>query len=76
MLKLLVIHIDAHLQPLGLSNCFDHEQGTVLVQGEANFLQNGSYIYGISSMGGEAKKALADGMSWEEFSKRASTVPA
>lgn len=36
---------------------------TVLVQAKANSLQNGSYIYGISSMGDEAKKALADGVS-------------
>ncbi|KAL8674011.1 MAG: hypothetical protein Q9168_001596 [Polycauliona sp. 1 TL-2023] len=31
---------------------------------------NGSYIHGISSMGDEARKALADGVSWEDFSKR------
>ncbi|KAI4278474.1 MAG: hypothetical protein L6R38_005239 [Xanthoria sp. 2 TBL-2021] len=37
---------------------------------------NGSYIYGISSMGDEAKKALADGVSWEDFSKRGGRVPA
>ncbi|KAI4259839.1 MAG: hypothetical protein L6R42_004367 [Xanthoria sp. 1 TBL-2021] len=58
---------------LGLSKC---SKGTVLVQSKANTLQNGSYIYGISSMGEEAKKALADGVSWEDFSKRGGTVPA
>ncbi|KAL8878160.1 MAG: hypothetical protein Q9198_003976 [Flavoplaca austrocitrina] len=31
---------------------------------------NGSYIHGVSSMGDEARKALADGVSWEDFSKR------
>ncbi|KAL8848549.1 MAG: hypothetical protein Q9221_006438 [Calogaya cf. arnoldii] len=37
---------------------------------------NGSYIYGVLSMSEEAKKAVADGVSWEGFSKSGGTLPA
>ncbi|KAL8992684.1 MAG: hypothetical protein Q9169_006915 [Polycauliona sp. 2 TL-2023] len=36
---------------------------------------NGSYIHGISSMGDDARKALADGVSWEDFSKTGDNLP-
>lgn len=74
MLRLLSVQTYAHFRTLGLSKC--RSKGTVLVQSKANTLQNGSYIYGISSMGDEARKALADGVSWEDFSKSGGTVPA